>query len=142
MDYIRSVAPYTLPFHVPNGGLRTKSEAAKLEMDWEHSPAFPIYALVHPRRPRIAFIGGSSKCPAVGVIFRKSRKTSAIKLVIGMGVDYGVAHSIDDVQLSALALARADARGGGRMSVYYNEIDAYCAQWLRNLAQQRTDTRW
>ncbi len=91
VDYIRSVAPYTLPFHVPNGGLRTKSEAAKLK--WMGTVAgIPDLALCIPG-PRIAFI--EVKCP--GEYLSEEQKDIRIKLV-GMGFDYGVAHSIDDVR--------------------------------------------
>ena len=47
VEYIRTVAPSVFIFHIPNGGLRTKAEAARLK--WMGTvPGIPDLALVLP----------------------------------------------------------------------------------------------
>jgi hypothetical protein len=93
MEWIRTVAPELLTFHCPNGGFRTKSEAAR--MKW-----VGVLAGI----PDIIVMGRDGRCWTIEVKTERgvlSPEQRAIRdRLIAMRIPYVVAKSIDDVRLA------------------------------------------
>ena len=105
VEWVRTVAPQVIVFHVPNGGLRTKAEAARMKWVGVLPGVFDLALIVPPLRfsecssPRPAAI--EVKTPEE--IKKANRGLSAGQQqyeldLIRMDVPHCVACSIDDVR--------------------------------------------
>ena len=109
VEWIRLVAPDLIAFHVPNGGIRTKAEAAR--MKW-----VGVFAGV----PDIVVLGLDGRCWLIEVK-AAGGALSADQIVIrdrcaALRIPFVVAKSIDDVrQLSGSGGSRRGRRSDDRL---------------------------
>lgn len=91
ITYVRTVAPDVLIFHVPNGGLRSKSEAAR--MKWQG---------VVPGIPDLVLIGPGGRAYFLEVKTQEGRLSKAQSMMFwrlrGLHAHCHIVRSIDDVQ--------------------------------------------
>jgi VRR-NUC domain len=104
VEYVRLVAPHVLIFAIPNGGLRTKAEAARLK--WTGVVAgIPDLAIVAPGR-RVFFIEVKAPSGALSLDQRAIRDW-----LIALGSPPAICRSIDDARraLAAWGIATSEA---------------------------------
>jgi hypothetical protein len=109
VQYVRTVAPDVLIFHVPNGGLRSKSEAARLK--WQGVvPGIPDLVLLwrYPWHspPQIAFF--EIKAPKGRLSFDQC---CILEWLDDQGFSYAIVRSIDDARthLAKLGIPTRDS---------------------------------
>jgi len=106
VEYVRLVAPHVLIFAIPNGGLRTKAEAARLK--WTGVVAgIPDLAIVAPGR-RVFFIEVKAPSGALSLDQRAIRDW-----LIALGSPPAICRSIDDAR-RALAAWGLETREAAR----------------------------
>lgn len=93
VHWIKTVSPSTVFWHTPNGGLRSKREAAKLRA-MGTLPGVPDLILIcEPPGPCLAFL--EIKAPGAYLSFEQRSFRHAVE---GMGAPYWVVRSIDEVR--------------------------------------------
>lgn len=93
VHWIKTVSPSTICFHVPNGGLRSKREAAKLRA-MGVLPGVPDLILIcDAPGPCLAFL--EIKAPGA---YLTAEQKSFMDRVYTMGAPHAVVRSIDDVR--------------------------------------------
>lgn len=93
LDWIRTVAPQCLPFHVPNEGERTASAAVNLQR-LGLVPGIPDLAILAPGG-RVYFI----EVKAQGGVLSKAQRAINDRF-LEMGQPYAVCRSIDDARVA------------------------------------------
>jgi hypothetical protein len=105
VEYVRWVAPQLICFHVPNGGLRTKAEAARLK--WVGVLAGVLDLVLLLPSGRSAY--WETKTPHGRL---SDDQQAFIERLIALGHSWALVRSIDDArrELAALGIETREAR--------------------------------
>ena len=105
VEYVRWVAPETIVFHVANGGLRSKAEAARFK--WLGVLAGVLDLVVLLPAGRSAF--WECKTPKSGL---SEEQKAFIQRLTELGHSWGIVRSIEDArrELAALGIETKEAR--------------------------------
>ncbi len=106
VDWIKTVAPGVLVFHIPNGGLRSKAEAARLK--WIGVLAgIPDLIVIAPGR-RAFFLEVKTEAGRLS-----TDQLAVHDRLVALGTPAAIVRSIDDARL-AFAAWDISTREGGR----------------------------